>query len=716
MPNVNIGSSAPPARFFKTLSIAFLVTVALALLALNSASVFAANWTAAKEIPGTNLASDDLSTALESNGKQWVVWKDSPSGSYWQLWYSTRSANGNWASAKVLSSLQDTYFPSMGIASDNQKLVAWQRKVGVMKIGYAQFADTPGGTDLLPSSGSADYHPVVATSATGKRFILFSRSGALFLAESNNGNNWTLDHVDGSSVGAYYPDLTVDDSTGLVHVAYWTDKGSIGYVQRNVSGGNWKGAKILGAGKNVNVAARNGKVVVSWADVSSAKKYQLAVRTLKNGNWGNIERPSPYSGGFRPHAVIDSDSNPHIIWMQNIDDVNYDIYYSDFAKGNWSTAKALRSSGGFDEGNDLAIDSSNGLHAVFLEIAGHKTAFSSDREGTGGGTPTATATGPTATATLPGPGTNRYNDNDPAIKYRLDWIYGTGDSSAIEGDYHTTKVTNANARLNFYGTAVRLFYIKYRNYGKADIFIDGQKVDTIDMYSDTLTYLVSKKYGGLAVGNHEFKIVNTGERNGASSGNYITIDAIDVTVPAITLTPSLTHTATHTSTTTATPTRTTSPTTTPSLTATNTTDPNITPTNTPSVTPTSTATKTPGKKQLIDDKNPAIVYNGKWATIKDTPDCLYKNGYHISNPRPGFNAVLSFNGSQIKFWYVKGPDMGKAQVLIDGVVTKTLNMKSDELLCKAWTSPILGAGQHTFEVHPLRKSGGVTVDVITVLP
>lgn len=710
MSNVNVGSSAPPARFFKTLSIAFLVIIALALLALNTASVFAANWTTAKEIPGTNLASDDISTGLESNGKQWAVWKDSPSGAYWQLWYSTRNANANWASAKVLSTLQNTYFPSLGITSDNQKLVAWQRQVGVMKIGYAQFSDTPGGTDLLPNNGTADYHPVVATSSTGKRFILFSRAGALFLAESDNGNTWQLDHVDGSAGGAYYPDIAVDDSTGLVHVAYWTDKGSIGYVQRNVSGGTWKGAKTLGAGKNVNVAARDGKVVVSWADVASAKKYQLAVRTLKNGNWGSIERPSPYSGGFRPHAVIDSVGNPHVIWMQNIDDRNYDIFYSDFAQGDWSAARPLRSSVGFNEGNDLAIDSSNSLHAVFLEQTNHKTAFSSDREGTGGGTPTATATGPTATATLPSAGTTRFNDNDPAIRYRLDWIYGTGDSSAIDGDYHTTKVTDANAKLSFYGTAVRIFYIKYKNYGKADIFIDGQKVDTIDMYSDTLTYRVSKKYGGLAVGNHALKIVNTGERNGASSGNYITIDALDVTVPAVTLTPTLTLTITNTPTRTATPTKTTSPT------ATNTTNPNITPTFTPTFTPTSTVTPTRALKQLIDDKNPAIVYNGKWETIKNTPDCIYKNTYHISKPRPTFNAQLTFNGSQIKFWYVKGPDMGKAQVLIDGVVTKTIKMRADNEFCKSWTSPILATGQHTFEVHPLRKTGGVTLDVITVLP
>jgi hypothetical protein len=710
MSNVNVGSVASPERYFKTLSVAFLVVFALLFLSLNAGSVFAANWTSPKEIPGTNSASDDLSTALESTGKQWVVWKDSPTGAFWQLWYSSRNANGSWASAKVLSSLQDTYFPSMAVASDDQKLVTWQRKVGVMQIGYSQFAGAPGGTGLLPGNGTADYHPVVATSATGKRFILFSRAGSLFLAESKNGNTWTLDHVDGSSGGAYYPDLAVDDSTGLVHVIYWTDKGTIGYIQREVSGGTWKNGKVLGAGKNVNIAARNGKVVASWADVASPQKYQLAVRTLKNGNWGNIERPSPFSGGFRPHAVIDSESNPHVIWMQNINDVNYDIYYSDFANGNWSAAKALRASGGFNEGNDLAIDSSNGLHAVFLENTSHKTAFSSDREGTGGGTPTATATGPTTTPTLPGPGTDRYNDNDPAIKYRLSWVYGTGDASAIDGDYHVTKVTDASAKFNFYGTAVRVFYIKYRNYGKADIFIDGQKIDTIDMYSQTLTYRVSKKYSGLAVGNHELKIINSGTTNPASTGSYIALDAIDVKVPAVTATPTPTGTTTEAPTSTLTPS------------ATNTVNPNVSPTFTPTptetatITLTPTQTLTPGTKQLIDDKNPAIVYGGSWSTIKNTPSCLYKNGYHSAKAKPANTARLTFNGSQVKYWYVKGPDMGKGQVLIDGVVKATINMNGSSETCRSWTSPILAAGQHTFEVQPKGSTGRITLDVITVLP
>ncbi len=735
MSKVNVRSLAPSARALKTLGVAALVILALGLLSFNADNVLAANWSPPKEIPGTNLAADDISTALESSGKQWTIWKDSPGPNY-QIWYSSRNANANWASAQVLQSADNNYFPGLAVAADDAKLAVWQRLTGgIHRIAYVQFTNAPGATSLLSTEGPAQYHPAVAISSNGKRFIVFSRGGALYLAESNNGKNWSFSPVSGVNSNAYYPDIAVDDSTGLIHVVWWTDSNSaVNYIQRDINGGNWKNQQVLGTGKNANVAARDGKVVASWGDRNAS--YRLAVRQMKNGNWGGIERPATFTGSFRPHAVIDSTGNPHIIWMQNIDDVNYDIYYSDYAQNNWSAAKPLRSSVGFNEGNDLAIDSGDGLHAVFLENASHKTAFSSDRAGNAA--PTATPTGPTAlpsataSPTLPGANTTRYNDSSTAIKYGGTWVYESNDPNAFQNDYHASNQSGARALFKFNGDAVKIIYMTSKNYGKANIIIDGVKVDTIDMYSSALTYRVARTYSGLAPGKHKLKIVNAGAKNPASSGYYITLDALDVTVSPTTATTTPTATATETPTDTTTPTPTATATemptdtATPTATATSTEDPNLSPTatSTPTETPTETATITSTPTSIptavtqvsYDDRSTQINYAGRWQKQNGSPSCLYQDTLQFAESRPKNKATLSFFGSQIQYRYVAGPDMGKVKIKIDDVQVTILDLKRGAQTCKVWTSPILSEGQHTIEISPRKKLGRINIDGFTSLP
>ncbi len=711
----NVGLVAPRARMLRTLGIALLITGVLALLVLNAGTVMAAGWTSPKEIPGTNLASDDISLAAESDGTLWSAWKDSPSGAYFQIWFSSRAPGGNWKGADILGSgTSNQYFPSIGVTNDNKKLAAWQELRGVHEVRYVQFDDNPGQSNGVPGSGVAEYHPAVATSSTGKRFILFSRAGTLHLAESTNGNNWDVNPVSGFGGNYYYPDIAVDDSTGLIHIFSWTDTGSLVYAQRNVGGGGWKQRTTLGKGKNVNITARGGKVVASWADATA--NYRLAVRTFKNGNWGGVERPSPFSGGFRPHAVIDSAGNPTIIWMQNIDNVNYDIYYSDFKSGNWTSPKALKASSGFNEGNDIVIDGGDNQHAVYMEIAGHKTAFSSDREGSGSVTPTATSTGPTNTPTLPGAGTTRFNDSDNEFTYKRNWLYESSDGNAIGNDYHATNTKDASVLFDFFGTSVKIFFIKSRNYGKADVYLDGQKIDTIDMYSSSLKYRASKRYLNLAYGNHQLKLVNSGRRNANSTGNYITLDAVDVTLESVTLTPTLSPTATGTATHTFTPTAT--HTTDPGLTPTDT----LTPTNTPTITDTPSATFTPTNtlpaptKVHFDDRSDAIQYQGKWTRSRGNPGCLYKKTLSSAESKRQNKLTLVFNGSQVRYWFVTGPNLGKVQILIDGEAKGTANLNGEAGLCKTWTSGILATGQHTLELRPKGTQGPINIDVITIFP
>lgn len=359
----------------------FLILAAFVLVAANPYSANAAQWFTPREIWGANMASDDIVTALESNGTQWAVWKDSPTGQYFQIFYSQRSPDGLWNYARAVNSnANNRYFPTLAIAPDSTKLVIWQERVGaLMQIGYVEFADAPGTRRLLPSNGTADYHPAAAVDARGTRHIVFSRGGTIYHAQARPGKSWRFDAVSAQSSHYFYPQIAIDDSTSLIHVVYWSDSKSIYYTQRALRGGAWSKTLALGGGKDPNVTARNGKIFVSWSD--SRNSYRLATRTFKKKKWQGVVYPSTLTGSFRSHAVLDSKGKPHLIWMQNIDGRNYDIYYSDFVKRKWIAPKAIRSTYGLNEGNDLAIDDNDVLHAVYLETTWHKSAFSSDRSG-----------------------------------------------------------------------------------------------------------------------------------------------------------------------------------------------------------------------------------------------------------------------------------------------------------------------------------------------
>lgn len=170
-----------------------------------------------------------------------------------------------------------------------------------------------------------------------------------------------------------------------------------------------------------------------------------------------------------------------------------------------------------------------------------------------------------------------------------------------------------------------------------------------------------------------------------------------------------------------TPTRTATPTVTntPTITQTPTDGPTPTPTDPPTVTPTPTETLIPKEKYLVDDSDPAIAYNGKWKAVTNGPSCLYPdtpNTMHTAKRPKKNRATYSFDGTRVKVWYLSGPEMGKAQILIDGVRTN-VNMQSAQTKCLSWFSPVLPDGNHTIVIRPKGKTQGkISLDVLTIYP
>ncbi len=133
--------------------------------------------------------------------------------------------------------------------------------------------------------------------------------------------------------------------------------------------------------------------------------------------------------------------------------------------------------------------------------------------------------------------TYTYDDTDPALVYADNWSH-VANQSYTGGDYKNTESFSNTAgdsmSVSFTGTAVRWIGSQTNNHGYADVYIDGVKQATVDC-SGAANQAVLFSKTGLASGQHTLKIVVDGTHSGASTDNYVSIDAIDVpTTPAST--------------------------------------------------------------------------------------------------------------------------------------------------------------------------------------
>jgi hypothetical protein len=104
------------------------------------------------------------------------------------------------------------------------------------------------------------------------------------------------------------------------------------------------------------------------------------------------------------------------------------------------------------------------------------------------------------------------------------WMF-TQDPAGSGGWETTSRTPGATATLRFKGSMVAWKTLTYDGGGVTDVFLDGKKVTSFDVYSSTQHYDVtgfSRK--GLARGNHTLKLVVTGTRGpGAPPGDVWSI-------------------------------------------------------------------------------------------------------------------------------------------------------------------------------------------------
>ncbi|MBB3327856.1 fibronectin type III domain-containing protein [Microlunatus antarcticus] len=354
---------------------------------------------------------------------------------------------------------------------------------------------------------------------------------------------------------------------------------------------------------------------------------------------------------------------------------------------------------------------------------------------------------PAQAASTVGAGT--WENTSSVIKYKGSWK--TSKSSQDSGGSVRRLNASGYAQLTFTTSGVRWVTRKTSGSGIADVYVDGTKKATVDLYSPTTQrQQVAYEVTGLpTAGTHTIKIVRTGKKNAKSSGKSIQLDAFvtpDVVAPAapsgltskitgddVTLTWSANAESdvksyqvfrrvgtrgdrTLIATTTAKVRTATDPGRLPGETdlydvvATDTSG---------NVSPASSALSvqlpiTPRGAGTYDEKNPAVGLRGPWTSTSSTQDVA---GAHASLKAAGY-AQLTFSTSSIRWISRLDSYSGIADVYLDGVKQTSVDLYAATAKAQyvAYEVKDLPAGPHTLRVvwtgtkNPAASATTITLD------
>ncbi|WP_150307014.1 right-handed parallel beta-helix repeat-containing protein [Planctomonas psychrotolerans] len=243
---------------------------------------------------------------------------------------------------------------------------------------------------------------------------------------------------------------------------------------------------------------------------------------------------------------------------------------------------------------------------------------------------------------VPGPGAaspaGTYENGSPAVSTSGSW--STVHSGYDSGGSYIRLDSAGAAEITFTGSSVK-WVSRTNNYaGIADVYLDGTKVQSVDLYSAATAYrTVAFDSGSLPDGQHTLRIAHTGQKNSASTGSNIFLDSVIVED-----------------------------------------DP--------------TDAVGPG---TYENGAAAIVSSGPWSTVTSGQD----SGGSAGRLDSVGAATLTFTGTGVT-WLTRMNDYaGIAEVFLDGARVKTVDLYSEAPKHRtvAFDSGALAAGTHTLRIE-----------------
>jgi hypothetical protein len=226
----------------------------------------------------------------------------------------------------------------------------------------------------------------------------------------------------------------------------------------------------------------------------------------------------------------------------------------------------------------------------------------------------------------------------PDFTYDAGWGRTTGVPDMFNGTANWSHVAGATATFRFTGTQVALHAVRDVDQGRMTIAVDGGTPVTVDDYAPARNASgVVWTSPVLAAGPHTLTIVNTGQRNPASTGINIALDRADVTASAA--------------------------------------------------------------ATAVDGTDARFAYGSGWGVTTGVADMF--NGTANWSFTAGSTATLSFTGTRVALHAVRDVDQQIMALSLDGGAEVNVDnyAAARNAAGVAWTSPVLAAGSHTLRIR-----------------
>ncbi len=95
---------------------------------------------------------------------------------------------------------------------------------------------------------------------------------------------------------------------------------------------------------------------------------------------------------------------------------------------------------------------------------------------------------------------------------------------ASGGSFAESDLAGASVTVRFRGSAIDWYFVSGPDRGRAQVFVDGRLVRTVDEYAPAVTYGVRRRLAGLSDAVHTLRIVALGESRASARGTLVTVD------------------------------------------------------------------------------------------------------------------------------------------------------------------------------------------------
>lgn len=169
------------------------------------------------------------------------------------------------------------------------------------------------------------------------------------------------------------PNLVVD-SSGTVHMVWTARVGSYyeAVYAYKPSGGAWSSYQVLSQGGAqsfypVIAIDSQDKLWVVWERQITEQDFDIYVRSKPaGGSWGSTVRVSNQGAqDLEPNIAVDADDVPHVVWRNNSSAPNWEIHYTKYASGSWTSPMNLSANSSASHFPRIAADNLGNVYVVW---------------------------------------------------------------------------------------------------------------------------------------------------------------------------------------------------------------------------------------------------------------------------------------------------------------------------------------------------------------